>query len=315
MRKRELHKLAVIAAIIPVIFVCSLHGQGTKSSLSAGEQRKAEKGLKDNRYFFYFINSTVSNLDKKNPGSEKLEKLYKKAIQRDIIAQFLYMKFLFHYSYVEIRRSQKLLIDLYRMALEQDIATTKKLLNRFAPDVVRSNGHKARRYLRLGYRDATVAKTDMIMADNYQEKLYSLRLYKYVRAIKKAKHGKRYAFLAILQANKAHSVDINLRNEVKRLKKEKDKYRSDKKKYRELKDRYYETREQYEESRKKLGYLGFERLKKLIAAISKETEEHYTRLHYDNYYRSKDETSFYDRIWEKPDLEEIDEFKEYLNMQ
>ncbi len=182
----------IIASLtVPLV---QLRAQRTKSSLRAGQQRYAEKGLKDNRYFFYFINSSLSNF-----GVEKDQRIYKEAVLRDILSQLLYMKFLFTESFEQIRESQEILIGLYRNTIIRDIRITMKLLNDYAPRVIKSKDDKARLYLRLGYRDSAVAKQYMIMADNYREKLYSLRLYKYVKAIKKAKHGKRYAFLSAIQ--------------------------------------------------------------------------------------------------------------------
>ncbi|MDY6933019.1 MAG: hypothetical protein SVZ03_02195 [Spirochaetota bacterium] len=170
------------------------YSQRTKTSIKAGEQRKAEKGLKDNRYFFYFIDSSITNL-----GTEEEKRLFKEAIQRDIIAQLLYMKFLFKESFNEIRKAQSILINLYRITLKRDISITRNLLNGFAPMSIESNNNKAIHYLRLGYRDMRVSEIYLGMADNYRESLYSMRLYKYVKAIKKAKHGKRYAFLSMIE--------------------------------------------------------------------------------------------------------------------
>ena len=186
-----------LAVMIILLSLCAGNAQRTKSSLSAGEQRYAEKGLKDNRFFFYFINSSISNL-----GTDEEKRLYKEAIQRDMIAQLLYMKFLFHHSFIEIKRSQKILIDLYRMTLKRDIELTRQLLGDFARSSINTKNHKSQHYLKLGFRDLTVAKMYLKMADHYKETLYSMRLHKYVRAIKKAKHGKRYAFYSRLESKK-----------------------------------------------------------------------------------------------------------------
>ncbi|OHD66663.1 MAG: hypothetical protein A2176_05210 [Spirochaetes bacterium RBG_13_51_14] len=246
----------------------SLHAQRTKSSLMAGEQRNAEKGLRDNRYFFYFINTSITNL-----GTDEEKKMFKEAIQRDIIAQNLYMKFMFGESFTEIRKAQKILIELCQQTLSRDIVTAKKLLNGFASAVVKSNDHLARHYLHLGYRDAADARIDMIMADNFQERLYSMRLYRYAKAIKKVKHGKRYALFSLLET-KFSAV-----------------------------------------KKKEFGRLNYDELKQLISEASRDDQREYHLLvHTDNYYRSKDEISFYDRIWEKPDLFEIKEYEEYMQM-
>ncbi len=269
MRHRTTRRLAATFLLVACAFSATdLRGQRTKSSLNAGNQRNAEKGLKDNRYFFYFINSSITNM-----GTEKEKTLFKEAIQRDIIAQLLYMKFMFLESFREIRRSQKILIDLYRLTLARDIGTARGLLNGFAPAVIKSKDFLARHYLRLGYRDATDARIDMMMADNFQENLYSMRLYRYSKAIKKVKHGRRYALFSMLEATAPM------------------------------------------EDRKELGRRGYEELKKLIGdASAPERRDYYLLVHADNYYLSKDVQSFYDEIWDKPNLNEIQEYAEYLKM-
>ena len=266
MKNNKFFKKIIILSIILIstLPIVSL-AQRTKSSLSVGEQRHAEKGLKDNRYFFYFINSSITNL-----GTEEEKKIFKEAIQRDIIAQLLYMKFLFHDSFVEIRHVQKLLVSLYKITLKRDVDTTMKLLNGFAPIVIQTNQYKARHYLKLGYRDTVHAKTDMIMGDNYRESLYSMRLYKYAMAIKKVKHGKRYAFYSILEQNTP--ID----------------------------------------KKKVWGLLKYDELKEKISKISEEKKDYYLKIHQDNFYKFKDDKSFFDKIWEKPTLNEIPEYKKYL---
>ncbi len=242
--------------------------QRTKSSGSSGEQRYAEKGLKDNRYFFYFINTTVTNF-----GTDEEKKIFKEAVQRDFIAQLLYMKFRFHDSFTEIKKSQILLIDLYRKFIIKETAAGKELLNSFAPETLKTNDFKSRTYLKFGYRDQTEASIFMIMADNFREKLYSMRLYMYVRAIKIAKHGKRYAFLSAL-----------------------------------------ESRRTPVEKKKNLS-LKYEDLMKNISEISSDKKDFYTLVHQDNYYKTKEPKSLFDKIWESPDLSDIPEYKEYLKME
>ena len=167
--------------------------QRTKSSQKAGEQRKAEKGLRDNRYFFYFINPSITNF-----GTPSEKEAFSEAIRRDILAQLLYMRFMFYESYREIRHAQKIMIELYRGILTRDIRDGILFLNNFASIIVNTKNNAAKEYLRLGYRDFKSAETEFTMADNYNAKLFSLKLDKYVRAIKKAKRGKRYGFLSML---------------------------------------------------------------------------------------------------------------------
>ena len=194
MNNRYFYKLLSII-LISFFLINPTFSQRTKSSQQSGEQRNAEKGLKDNRFFFFFLNSSISNF-----GSKTDKLLFKEAIQRDIIAQLLYMKFLFHDSFIELRKSQKILIKLYISILEKDINLSKKLLNEFSPEIIWKNIKSSKEYLRLGYRDNSLAKIYLVMGNNYKKTLYSMRLHKYIHAIKLAKHSKKYAFLSIIKS-------------------------------------------------------------------------------------------------------------------
>ena len=171
-----------------------LHAQKAGSSTRAGVQRNAEKGLKDNRYFLYYINYTVTNF-----GSVEEKDKYADIVRRDILSQFFYMRFIFTDSYRHIRIAQRDLIDLYRAAIAAESARTRAVTDSFAPQAINSGDAKARLYLRLGYRELASARIEATMADNYRTTLYSLRLHKYVRSLKHIKEAKRYAFLARIQ--------------------------------------------------------------------------------------------------------------------
>ncbi len=168
--------------------------QRTKSSLSAGNQRRSEKGLKDNKYFFYFINSSVSNY-----RDEQQLSIFTEALRRDLIARILYMKFSFDNSFAEVKHSQILLIELYRNVLKQEIKETRIILGQSAVEVMQSKEYMPRKYLALGYRSVKWADRTMLMADNLPETNYSIRLYEYVKAIKNVKTARRYAIVALLE--------------------------------------------------------------------------------------------------------------------
>ncbi|HOW81389.1 MAG TPA: hypothetical protein PK573_02410 [Spirochaetota bacterium] len=267
MINRKATRIAAIAVICCLTAPAAVLAQRTKSSLSAGEQRYAEKGLKDNRYFFYFINSSISNF-----GTEEEKTLFREAIRRDMIAQILYLKFLFHESFVEIKRSQKILIDLYRTVLKRDIGMTKDLLDDFARGSIKSGKYRSKHYLKLGYRDVTEARIFFKMADHYRATLYSMRLYEYVKAIKDAKHGKRYAFYSKLESVSPDDI------------------------------------------KREWGHFPFDDLEKKITGLSEEKKDYYAAIHYDNYYRARTGKSYYDMIWENPQLEEIPEYQDYLGL-
>jgi hypothetical protein len=302
------HISALALALVVIIIASPAQSQRTKTSLAARQQRNSEKGLHDNRYFFYFINATITNM-----GTEEEKNLFTEAIRRDMIAQLLYMKFLFAESWDEILKSQKILIDLYQKTLNRDISEANKLLNSFAPGVVRADRFLPRHYLRLGYRDAEDARIDLVMADNFQEHLYSMRLYRYSKAIKKVKHGKRYALLAMLetktpdfyetlQKEMAHEEIELIRKQKELVRKEKDLARKEIVLSREL--------DTTDEERL------FKKMKeRIIEASNGADRDYHVLVHIDNYYKSKEPQSLFDMVWENPELEKIPEYESYLKLQ
>ncbi|HQA53879.1 MAG TPA: hypothetical protein PK419_13605, partial [Spirochaetota bacterium] len=84
------------------VFHPQLDAQKAASSTRAGVQRFAQKGLKDNRYYIYYINSTITNF-----GSEEDRTKFEGIIRRDILCQVMYLKFDFRAAYRQIRKNQK----------------------------------------------------------------------------------------------------------------------------------------------------------------------------------------------------------------
>lgn len=264
-------KAAIVLLVLMFFMSIPVNAFKAGTSTSAGKQRWAEKGLNDNRYFMYYINSTVTNL-----GTEEDKKAYKYIIQLDLVSQFYYMRFFFGNAWQLIYKSQAEMIKLYRRQLEIEIKKGKELLNRYAAIIVQSKDALAKRYLYLGYRKAKLSKVFMVMSDNYRPTLYSLRLHKYVRAMKKIKESKRYAIMAAIQIN------LTPKEKLEKLKK----------------------RETWK----------FKFINKQIEKISDSAEEiaEYRLHHLDSYYNYKEEKSFYDIVWENPELERFEEYQVYL---
>ncbi len=282
----------LLAGIIGMLlcFNENAFAQRTKTSSRAGEQVKAEKGLKDNRYFFYFINSSVNNF-----GTDDDKKMFREAILRDMISQMLYMKFLFHESYEEIRKAQKLLIDVYRNTLQRDIENARILLNSIVPSVFESNDKDSLLYLRLGYRDLNVANIYLGMGDNITENLYSMRLYKYVEAMKTAKHGSRYAILgmiAVAENKKGRAPETGVYYPFSEV-------------IKALRDALYE----YERPN-----LSFNTITdKIYLHVGASEREKYLTIHFDSYFRTTAAKSLYDEIWEKAEVDTIEDYRHYKN--
>ncbi|MCX8122570.1 MAG: hypothetical protein N3F66_00215 [Spirochaetes bacterium] len=246
--------------------------QRTKSSQSAGEQRKAEKGLKDNERFFYYINFSVSNVAK-----DEERTICRKAIVYDMFAKFLYMKFRFKDSYENIRKAQELLISLYRMVLNREIEEGKKLLDAVSPGPIMKNEYLSKHYCNLGYRNNEQARMYMVMADSYRTTLFSMRLYKYIQALKKAKQAKRYAVLAYIAFN---NKDIETKLDEK-IKVENEPYI-------------------------------YSYMKAKLESVQDQNEKNYLlKVLADSYYRLIDNYSFYDDVWSNSSLRELPEYAEY----
>lgn len=265
-----------------------LYAQRTKSSGRAGEQVKAEKGLKDNHYYFYFINSSVTNY-----GSDQEKNSFREAILRDMISRMLYMRFHFHESYVEIRKAQKLLIDIYRTTLQRDIDNARLLLNGIVPSVFDSNDRDSLLYLRLGYRDLNVAKIYLGMGDNITEQQYSMRLYKYVEAMKTAKHGSRYAILGMIAVSESRISKTEPRGLMTAFTTA----------IRSIQDSIDEF------DRRNLTFNTI--INKIHKYSPPGEREKYLTLHYDSYFRAREGKSFFDEIWDKADVDSIEDFRQY----
>ncbi len=270
MKKERLNKnlFAVIIFSVLIIFTSnySIYGQKASGSIKAGEQKKAEKGLKDDRYYIYYINSTITNF-----GTDEEKNIFADAVKRDIVAQFFYLRYMFTEAYREIRTTQKTLIGLYRKKIDDDYEQVMMVFNGLAAQVINEDDFLAKEYLRLGYRNAKTALIEKNMADHYKLSLFSMRLHKYTRSMKRLKESKRYAVLTLIRLNIDDSEKIK------------------QKKY------------SFEEISAKLGLYS-----------PPENLDQWNLMHLDSYYKVKGDKSYFDDIWENPDLENYDVFKKYL---
>jgi hypothetical protein len=209
-------RTAVVALLILILLHHDVYSQRTKSSLSAGSQRHAEKSLKDSRYFFYFINTSVSNT-----GTEEEKQIFTEALRRDILSRMLYMKFAFTPAMGEVIKTQQLLVKLFSIIAIREIDDVKKLINENAPEILKSKCPSAKKYMSLGYRSADWALKLAMMSDNLPDKNYSIKIYEYVKAIKNAKYGKRYAIISLIEsripAEKRGRINYNKYKTVKEL--------------------------------------------------------------------------------------------------
>lgn len=140
------------------------------------------------------MNTTITN-----SGTEEEKSLFIEAARRDMISRMLYMKFAFNPAMNEIRNTQLLLIELFKKISVREIDSATLLLNEIAPEVLKKKNKASKKYMSLGYRSVDHAKKVMIMSNNLPENNYSIKIYEYLKAIKKAKYCKRYGIIALIE--------------------------------------------------------------------------------------------------------------------
>ncbi len=217
-REMRLNKLKVFFLTGNFFFLWSL----------SPDQTLVERELKVNKYFLKFINVGVSNF-----GTQKNIEQLKEANQRDFNAHLWYMQGDYPRAYKELRASREILKDLYLDMVENRyIEDAKALLDLGAPIIIRSQDKKAQAFLRLGYRDLESAREYVLMGKNYNKFLFTNKIAAYIQAIKRLRRAKRYAFLALIEANtpledkpdyKTQTLDEYIRREE--IKKEREQLR------------------------------------------------------------------------------------------
>jgi len=196
-KKRQQNPVRMVLLFLIISCLCpaTTLSQKASSSIVAGEQKKAEKGLHDNRLFIYYLDSTIVNC-----ANSEENAIFSEAVKHDLVAQFYYLRFSFTDSFREIRNAQELLISLYMRLIDSEHKNTEKFLNSHASLVINSSQQKSEAYLRLAYRNLAESAREKNMADHYKKTLYSLRLHKYVRSMIALKEAKRYGVIACLQS-------------------------------------------------------------------------------------------------------------------
>lgn len=174
-----------------------LIGSGPVYSFS--DQTTTERILRENKGFINFIDICVTNF-----GKEKItdfENKFKTIYQAHFNAQVAYLQSEYKNSYYNIRRSQKQQIDMTSGVLKQVyLEDSKVILDKLAPEIIRSKNARARLYLTLGYRDRAVGRNYEIVADASNPKLYSYKIFRYIEGVKLARRAKRYGFLALYES-------------------------------------------------------------------------------------------------------------------
>lgn len=189
-----------------------------QSSSKATQLIRVSYGLKDNYEFLRIMNSTISNR-----GTEIQKQYYKRCVQHHIEAEILHLQMDLGTSYAELRRTQGLLIQLYKDVLEDEIGELEIELGRLARISNGKEKTETKLYLRLGYREIAVAKQKLMIGKNIRPYLYLMKLQELAYSLKSLKQAEKYIVMLGLLHDSVDEFDkenrsfIGLVNEVKRI--------------------------------------------------------------------------------------------------
>ncbi len=200
-----------LAGLICVI----IFGAGKIDHLqSFTDQTNTEKMIKENKHFIEFINITVTNF-----GDDKKEQ-FANAYGKHFNGEVAYLQSDYVRAYKRIYSSQGVMVKLYQDMLKNKyLEDSKDILDKLAPNIIRSKNTKAKHYLTLGYRDRTLGWNQYTEGDATNPKQFHLKLFKFEEAIKMARRAKRYGFLAL---HESQSLEVKRKIFNLLLKKEKE---------------------------------------------------------------------------------------------
>ena len=160
------------------------------------EQATTERIIKENRSFIDFLNISITNF-----GDQSKIDVFKKIYEMHFNGFVAFLqsdyKRAFNRIYDSQAEQEKLCSDMVKNLYLED---AKDILDEMAPLIVRSKSSKARLYLTLGYRERTVGRNNYVVGMASNPKLYSYKLYEFIKAIKRARRAKRYGFLALFES-------------------------------------------------------------------------------------------------------------------
>lgn len=182
---------------VTLIFTLALlFSPGSRDTLySFTDQANTERMIGENKHFIDFINITLTNF-----GDDKKED-FRKAYGKHFNAEVAFLQSDYPRAYKRVYSSQGDLVKIYEEMLKNRyLEDSKDILDKLAPNIIRSKNQKAKHYLTLGYRDRTVGWTHYTVGEATNPKQYSVKLFKYEEAVKMLRRSKRYGFLALYES-------------------------------------------------------------------------------------------------------------------
>ena len=180
---------------------------GVTPAFSFSDQTTSERILQENKEFIEFMNICVTNFGKDRIPD--VEKKFLDVYQYHFNGQIGYLQSDYKNAFHNVRLSQKKNMGLCSEVIQKVyLEDAKVLLDRLAPEIIKSKNARARLYLTLGYRDRSVGRNFEIVSDASNPKLYSYKIFRYIEGIKLARRAKRYGLLSLYESrdNKAKRV-------------------------------------------------------------------------------------------------------------
>ncbi|MCG9873639.1 MAG: hypothetical protein MH321_02505 [Leptospiraceae bacterium] len=168
---------------------------------------KVTIGMKENYDHLKSISPSVSNF-----GSDTEKVLFRRALQHHIETELLQLQMDLGKGFDELRRTQKIMIQLFLKVVESNIERTEKdliRLTRISNRLEKTNTHH---YLSMGFREIAVAKKKVLTARNSHPQIYINKIRDLSYALQSVKQAQKYVVLLALLHEGEYDSEEELEN-------------------------------------------------------------------------------------------------------
>jgi hypothetical protein len=176
--------------IVVFLVLITIPRHASDQSNKATQLIKVTMGMKDNYQFLKMIGPSVSNF-----GDEQDYKIYKRALQHQVETELLQLQMELGTAYEEMRRTQKISLELYYRILDANIDRVEFELIRLTKVANGLEKTQTHHYLQMGFRELAVAKRKLLIARNTHPQLFLIKLQDCSFALKSVKQAQKYIIL------------------------------------------------------------------------------------------------------------------------
>jgi len=197
--------------VIKLILFLALVSSSVVFSVSPDEENLGIV-MRENREYLKYINVCVSNLSSPQPETKDAAgnvqapdfkdnpyyEIMKNANQYDFNGTLWYFQGKYGLANKPFHDSQKEIKELYRLALEKYLVSTRATLEYAAPFIIRTNDIVAKNLLKLGFRELKRAEDSYTKSLNEAPYQYRKKIVQYQQGISSARLGRKFGILAII---------------------------------------------------------------------------------------------------------------------